>query len=163
MFAGWGQDVIKLENKVKYLFCVLYLLKWQQYEINCSELCFLAQQIWFNLFPADISKVMQAKKKRLECLTKNYMKGSQHKLEQLWNNYHAQRWDFILSLTEGKSATTLNCHMSISCVFVVFTGRRSLTSTPSRFPLRYSSGRLKPSELRSRKRSSMLVHLFTFG
>ncbi|XP_038563003.1 synaptonemal complex protein 3 isoform X2 [Micropterus salmoides] len=40
---------------------------------------------------ADISKVMQAKKKRLECLTKNYMKGSQHKLEQLWNNYHSQR------------------------------------------------------------------------
>uniref|UniRef100_A0A3Q4GF46 Synaptonemal complex protein 3 n=1 Tax=Neolamprologus brichardi TaxID=32507 RepID=A0A3Q4GF46_NEOBR len=43
------------------------------------------------VLPADISKVMQAKKKRLECLTKNYMKGSQHKLEQLWNNYHSQR------------------------------------------------------------------------
>ncbi|XP_049929810.1 synaptonemal complex protein 3 isoform X2 [Epinephelus moara] len=42
-------------------------------------------------FGADISKVMQAKKKRLESLTKNYMKGSQHKLEQLWNSYHAQR------------------------------------------------------------------------
>ncbi|XP_042266777.1 synaptonemal complex protein 3 [Thunnus maccoyii] len=42
-------------------------------------------------FGADISKVMQAKKKRLECLTKNYMKGSQHKLEELWNNYHGQR------------------------------------------------------------------------
>ncbi|XP_026221689.1 synaptonemal complex protein 3 isoform X2 [Anabas testudineus] len=42
-------------------------------------------------FGADISKVMQAKKKRLESLTKNYMKGSQHKLEQLWNNYHSQR------------------------------------------------------------------------
>ncbi|XP_030588048.1 synaptonemal complex protein 3 [Archocentrus centrarchus] len=42
-------------------------------------------------FGADISKVMQAKKKRLECLTKNYMKGSQHKLEQLWNNYYSQR------------------------------------------------------------------------
>uniref|UniRef100_A0A3B5M9X0 Synaptonemal complex protein 3 n=1 Tax=Xiphophorus couchianus TaxID=32473 RepID=A0A3B5M9X0_9TELE len=40
---------------------------------------------------SDISKVMQAKKKRLECLTKNYMKGSQHKLEQLWTNYHGQR------------------------------------------------------------------------
>lgn len=36
---------------------------------------------------------MQAKKKRLECLTKNYMKGSQHKLEQLWNNHHSQRLD----------------------------------------------------------------------
>ncbi|XP_041852153.1 synaptonemal complex protein 3 isoform X1 [Melanotaenia boesemani] len=42
-------------------------------------------------FGADISKVMQAKKKRLECLTKNYMRGSQQKLEQLWNNYHGQR------------------------------------------------------------------------
>uniref|UniRef100_A0A3P9Q6V8 Synaptonemal complex protein 3 n=1 Tax=Poecilia reticulata TaxID=8081 RepID=A0A3P9Q6V8_POERE len=45
----------------------------------------------FSLLVADISKVMQAKKKRLECLTKNYMKGSQHKLEQLWTNYHGQR------------------------------------------------------------------------
>uniref|UniRef100_A0A3Q3XKA9 XLR/SYCP3/FAM9 domain-containing protein n=1 Tax=Mola mola TaxID=94237 RepID=A0A3Q3XKA9_MOLML len=42
-------------------------------------------------FGADISKVMQAKKKRLESLTKTYMKGSQHKLEQLWENYHTQR------------------------------------------------------------------------
>ncbi|KAG7521736.1 hypothetical protein JOB18_005891 [Solea senegalensis] len=42
-------------------------------------------------FGADISKVMQAKKKRLENLTKNYMKGSQQKLEQLWNNHHSQR------------------------------------------------------------------------
>nr|XP_046249106.1 synaptonemal complex protein 3 [Scatophagus argus] len=42
-------------------------------------------------FGADISKVMQAKRKRLECLTKNYMKGSQHKLEQLWNKYHSHR------------------------------------------------------------------------
>ncbi|KAK5866753.1 hypothetical protein PBY51_011304 [Eleginops maclovinus] len=42
-------------------------------------------------FGADISKVMQAKKKRLESLTKNYMKGSQHKLETLWNSYSSQR------------------------------------------------------------------------
>uniref|UniRef100_A0A8C6SI26 Synaptonemal complex protein 3 n=1 Tax=Neogobius melanostomus TaxID=47308 RepID=A0A8C6SI26_9GOBI len=42
-------------------------------------------------FGADISKSVQAKKKRLEALTKNYMKGSQQKLEQLWNNYHLQR------------------------------------------------------------------------
>uniref|UniRef100_A0A3P8X7D9 Synaptonemal complex protein 3 n=1 Tax=Cynoglossus semilaevis TaxID=244447 RepID=A0A3P8X7D9_CYNSE len=45
----------------------------------------------FNLHLVDISKVMQAKKKRLESLTKNYMKGSQDKLEQLWNNHHTQR------------------------------------------------------------------------
>ncbi|XP_056909120.1 synaptonemal complex protein 3 isoform X2 [Takifugu flavidus] len=42
-------------------------------------------------FGSDISKVMQVKRKRLECLTKNYMKGSQNKLEQLWNTYHGQR------------------------------------------------------------------------
>lgn len=48
-----------------------------------------------SLLVADISKVMQAKKKRLECLTKNYMKGSQHKLEQLWTNYHGQRFFFL--------------------------------------------------------------------
>ncbi|KAM3608769.1 uncharacterized protein V6R79_004427 [Siganus canaliculatus] len=42
-------------------------------------------------FGADISKVMQAKKKRLEGLTKTYMKGSQHKLEQLWSHHHSQR------------------------------------------------------------------------
>ncbi|KAK2842892.1 hypothetical protein Q5P01_013092 [Channa striata] len=42
-------------------------------------------------FGADISKVMQAKKKRLECLTKSYMKGSQQKLDQLWSTYHGQR------------------------------------------------------------------------
>ncbi|XP_061780979.1 synaptonemal complex protein 3 [Nerophis lumbriciformis] len=42
-------------------------------------------------FGADISKVMQAKRKRLECLTKTYMSGSQQKLEQLWATYHSQR------------------------------------------------------------------------
>lgn len=42
-------------------------------------------------FGTDISKAMQAKKKRLETLTKNYMKGSQHKLEQLWSTHHSQR------------------------------------------------------------------------
>ncbi|KAJ0061607.1 hypothetical protein NL108_005786 [Boleophthalmus pectinirostris] len=42
-------------------------------------------------FGADINKSVQAKKKRLEALTKKYMKGSQEKLEQLWNNYHSQR------------------------------------------------------------------------
>ncbi|XP_034391961.1 synaptonemal complex protein 3 isoform X3 [Cyclopterus lumpus] len=46
--------------------------------------------VWL-LHEADISKVMQNKKKRLESLTKNYMKGSQQKLEQLWNSYHGQR------------------------------------------------------------------------
>ncbi|XP_068452415.1 synaptonemal complex protein 3-like [Clinocottus analis] len=42
-------------------------------------------------FGADISKAMQNKKKRLENLTKSYMKGSQNKLEQLWSSYHGQR------------------------------------------------------------------------
>ncbi|NP_001098182.1 synaptonemal complex protein 3 [Oryzias latipes] len=42
-------------------------------------------------FGADINKAMQVKQKHLECLTKNHMTGSQHKLEQLWSNYHGQR------------------------------------------------------------------------
>nr|XP_057932505.1 synaptonemal complex protein 3 [Doryrhamphus excisus] len=42
-------------------------------------------------FGADISKVMQAKRKRLESLTKTYVNGSQQKLEQLWNTYHSKR------------------------------------------------------------------------
>uniref|UniRef100_A0A8C6TFY2 Synaptonemal complex protein 3 n=1 Tax=Neogobius melanostomus TaxID=47308 RepID=A0A8C6TFY2_9GOBI len=42
-------------------------------------------------FGTDISKAMQTKKKRLETLTKNYMKGSQHKLEQLWSTHQTQR------------------------------------------------------------------------
>ncbi|XP_018515673.1 synaptonemal complex protein 3 [Lates calcarifer] len=48
-------------------------------------------QTMLKKFGADINKVMQAKKKRLESLTKNYMTGSQSRLEQLWNNYHSQR------------------------------------------------------------------------
>lgn len=56
-----------------------------------KQRCFISTVSHMFVLPADISKVMQAKKKRLECLTKNYMKGSQHKLEQLWNNYHSQR------------------------------------------------------------------------
>ncbi|KAJ3596191.1 hypothetical protein NHX12_002600 [Muraenolepis orangiensis] len=42
-------------------------------------------------FGADISKVMQAKRKRLETLTKTSLKGSHHKLEQLWNSQYNQR------------------------------------------------------------------------
>ncbi|KAM3862827.1 synaptonemal complex protein 3-like [Diretmus argenteus] len=42
-------------------------------------------------FGTDISKLMESKKKRLDFLTKNYMKGSQQKLEQLWNNQYSQR------------------------------------------------------------------------
>ncbi|KAK7878190.1 hypothetical protein WMY93_031187 [Mugilogobius chulae] len=40
-------------------------------------------------FGSDINKA--AKKKRLETLTSNYMKGSQHKLEQLWSTHQSQR------------------------------------------------------------------------
>ncbi|XP_059916660.1 synaptonemal complex protein 3 isoform X2 [Gadus macrocephalus] len=42
-------------------------------------------------FGADISKVMQAKRKRLEVLTKTSLKGSHSKLEQLWNSQYNQR------------------------------------------------------------------------
>lgn len=58
-----------------------------------EEPCVMGNEVlsMMEKFGADISKAMQAKKKRLEVLTKNYMKGSQHKLEQLWNEYHSQR------------------------------------------------------------------------
>uniref|UniRef100_A0A3B4Z577 Synaptonemal complex protein 3 n=1 Tax=Stegastes partitus TaxID=144197 RepID=A0A3B4Z577_9TELE len=55
------------------------------------------------LHPADISKVLQGKRKRLECLTKNYMKGSQHKLEQLWNTHHGQRQKITQQYSEQVS------------------------------------------------------------
>ncbi|CAL8260256.1 unnamed protein product [Merluccius merluccius] len=42
-------------------------------------------------FGADISKVMQVKRKRLETITKSSLKGSHHKLEQLWNTQYTQR------------------------------------------------------------------------
>ncbi|XP_022071793.1 synaptonemal complex protein 3 [Acanthochromis polyacanthus] len=55
-------------------------------------------------FGADISKVLQVKRKRLECLTKNYMKGGQHKLEQLWNTHHGQRQKITQQYSEQVSA-----------------------------------------------------------
>ncbi|XP_023152064.2 synaptonemal complex protein 3 [Amphiprion ocellaris] len=55
-------------------------------------------------FGADISKVLQVKRKRLECLTKNYMKGSQHKLEQRWNTHHSQRQKMTQQYSEQMSA-----------------------------------------------------------
>ncbi|XP_068169720.1 synaptonemal complex protein 3 [Antennarius striatus] len=48
-------------------------------------------QTMLERFGADINKVMLAKKKRLECLTKNYMKGTQQKVDQLWNKYYNER------------------------------------------------------------------------
>uniref|UniRef100_A0A3B4B353 XLR/SYCP3/FAM9 domain-containing protein n=1 Tax=Periophthalmus magnuspinnatus TaxID=409849 RepID=A0A3B4B353_9GOBI len=55
-------------------------------------------------FGADISKSVQAKKKRLEALTKNYMKGSQQKLEQLWSNYHSERQKMMAQYSQQFSA-----------------------------------------------------------
>uniref|UniRef100_A0A3P8RPJ1 Synaptonemal complex protein 3 n=1 Tax=Amphiprion percula TaxID=161767 RepID=A0A3P8RPJ1_AMPPE len=63
--------------------------------LHCSMCC---------LLPADISKVLQVKRKRLECLTKNYMKGSQHKLEQRWNTHHSQRQKITQQYSEQVSA-----------------------------------------------------------
>lgn len=42
-------------------------------------------------FGVNINKAMQAKKRRLETLTRNYMKGSQDKLEQQWGVHRSQR------------------------------------------------------------------------
>uniref|UniRef100_A0A3B4WN92 Synaptonemal complex protein 3 n=1 Tax=Seriola lalandi dorsalis TaxID=1841481 RepID=A0A3B4WN92_SERLL len=79
------------EDEVREGECKVSLLP-TTVKISFLSLCFRNEvQSMLEKFGADISKVMQAKKKRLECLTKNYMKGSQHKLEQLWNNYHSQR------------------------------------------------------------------------
>uniref|UniRef100_A0A4W4H6K7 XLR/SYCP3/FAM9 domain-containing protein n=1 Tax=Electrophorus electricus TaxID=8005 RepID=A0A4W4H6K7_ELEEL len=48
-------------------------------------------QTMLERFGADISKAMQAKKKRLETFTKSSLKGSSLKLEQLWKTQHNQR------------------------------------------------------------------------
>ncbi|XP_062402613.1 synaptonemal complex protein 3 [Sardina pilchardus] len=48
-------------------------------------------QTMLERFGADISKAMQAKRKRLETFTKSSLKGSNQKLEQLWRTQHAQR------------------------------------------------------------------------
>ncbi|XP_020778457.2 synaptonemal complex protein 3-like [Boleophthalmus pectinirostris] len=55
-------------------------------------------------FGSDISKAMQAKKKRLETLTNNYMKGSQHKLEQLWRTHQNQRQKLTQQYSQQVSA-----------------------------------------------------------
>ncbi|KAK3564712.1 hypothetical protein QTP86_024889, partial [Hemibagrus guttatus] len=47
--------------------------------------------VYLNVDAADISKVMQAKRKRLETITKSSLKGSNQKIEQLWKTQHGQR------------------------------------------------------------------------
>ncbi|KAL6480519.1 hypothetical protein MHYP_G00115520 [Metynnis hypsauchen] len=48
-------------------------------------------QTMLEKFGADISKAMQAKRKRLEAFTKSSLKGSNQKIEQLWKTQHNQR------------------------------------------------------------------------
>ncbi|KTF75245.1 hypothetical protein cypCar_00043757 [Cyprinus carpio] len=48
-------------------------------------------QTMLERFGADISKAMQTKRKRLEVLTKNSLKGSTQKLEQMWKSQQNQR------------------------------------------------------------------------
>lgn len=48
--------------------------------------------------------------------------------------------------------------LKTTVLICVLAGRRSLSSTPSRWILHCNSGRLKLSELRSRRRNSTLVH-----
>ncbi|KAF7707549.1 synaptonemal complex protein 3 isoform X2 [Silurus meridionalis] len=48
-------------------------------------------QTMLEKFGADISKAMQAKRKRLEAFTKSSLKGSNQKIEQLWKTQHSQR------------------------------------------------------------------------
>uniref|UniRef100_A0A3B1K9K0 Synaptonemal complex protein 3 n=1 Tax=Astyanax mexicanus TaxID=7994 RepID=A0A3B1K9K0_ASTMX len=48
-------------------------------------------QTMLEKFGADISKAMQAKRKRLETFTKSSLKGTNQKIEQLWKTQHNQR------------------------------------------------------------------------
>ncbi|XP_076877636.1 synaptonemal complex protein 3 [Brachyhypopomus gauderio] len=48
-------------------------------------------QTMLERFGADISKAMQAKRKRLEAFTKSSLKGSNQKIEHLWKTQHNQR------------------------------------------------------------------------
>ncbi|XP_036374258.1 synaptonemal complex protein 3 [Megalops cyprinoides] len=48
-------------------------------------------QTMLERFGADISKALQAKRKRLEAYTKSSLKGSNQKLEQLWKTQQGQR------------------------------------------------------------------------
>uniref|UniRef100_A0A3B4Z932 Synaptonemal complex protein 3 n=1 Tax=Stegastes partitus TaxID=144197 RepID=A0A3B4Z932_9TELE len=72
-------------------------------QANVSQVGSAVYRFVLFLHPADISKVLQGKRKRLECLTKNYMKGSQHKLEQLWNTHHGQRQKITQQYSEQVS------------------------------------------------------------
>ncbi|KAM3870505.1 uncharacterized protein ACN63O_005621 [Diretmus argenteus] len=53
--------------------------------------------------PADTSKMMQSKKKRLDFLTKNYMEGSQQKLEQ---SSARQQWETEAQRAEDQEEQT---------------------------------------------------------
>ncbi|XP_061138152.1 synaptonemal complex protein 3 isoform X1 [Syngnathus typhle] len=68
-------------------------------------------------FGADINKVMLTKRKRLENLTKTYMNGGQQKMEQLWNNYHKQRFDNMRPPSRPCPPTTSGCFCR-ACVCV---------------------------------------------
>ncbi|XP_072306559.1 synaptonemal complex protein 3-like isoform X1 [Eucyclogobius newberryi] len=55
-------------------------------------------------FSSDINKAVQAKRKRLETLTGNYAKGSQHRLEQLWSARQNQRQRLAQEYSQQVSA-----------------------------------------------------------
>ncbi|XP_023816052.1 synaptonemal complex protein 3 [Oryzias latipes] len=63
----------------------------EEEEFGCADDVGNEVQSMLEKFGAEINKAMHAKQKHLEGLTKNHMVGSQHKLEQLWSNYHGQR------------------------------------------------------------------------
>ncbi|KAM4618530.1 synaptonemal complex protein 3 [Polymixia lowei] len=64
-----------------------------EFEDDLEDTCAVGNEVQNMLekFGADVNKVMQAKRKRLESLTKNSLKGSHQKLDQLWNSQYAQR------------------------------------------------------------------------
>uniref|UniRef100_A0A8B9HLE3 Synaptonemal complex protein 3-like n=1 Tax=Astyanax mexicanus TaxID=7994 RepID=A0A8B9HLE3_ASTMX len=74
-----GSDDEAREGVVYLFVCLLYVS-------HSNEV-----QTMLEKFGADISKAMQAKRKRLETFTKSSLKGTNQKIEQLWKTQHNQR------------------------------------------------------------------------
>lgn len=79
-------EVRPFEVKISDVALLLWLC------ISVVNLWFALCNVYLNVDAADISKTMQAKRKRLECLTKSSLKGSNQKIEQLWKTQHSQRY-----------------------------------------------------------------------
>ncbi|XP_061659784.1 synaptonemal complex protein 3-like isoform X2 [Syngnathoides biaculeatus] len=79
------------------------------YSANCLQFFTIKSEIdnMLECFEVDINNVMLAKRKRLESLTKNYMKAGQQKMEQLWNKSHKQRQKMMQPFSQQLSSVLL--------------------------------------------------------